>query len=217
MFVPFIIIVVIISLIVAAYFLLKDKIFGKSDSKGDKPNTPAGSSQVINSGTDEFPLKVGSKGLKVKQLQAGLNLKNNAKLDVDGKFGSKTQSALKKYYGITSLSQYDYDKYVYPYLSEINVEINKSSSFSGEAVKGKKAYSVSKDTHIFPAGKIFGVGDFLHIGEIKGYAVDSSAPEPAGMEGDLLGDVLCTQGEYYLVKRSDGVPVFVLQSETNIL
>jgi len=44
--------------------------------------------------SDDFPLKKGSKGLRVEQLQKAL-MKKNADIQADGKFGAATQAALK--------------------------------------------------------------------------------------------------------------------------
>lgn len=51
-----------------------------------------------------FELKKTSEGNTVKTLQALLNSKNNAKLTVDGKFGPLTDTAVRKYQSLKSLS-----------------------------------------------------------------------------------------------------------------
>jgi len=212
-----IIILIVISVIAAAFFLLKDKLFkNNTDDDPEKKTspTPGGVSIVTDS---EFPLKKGSRGLKVKQLQAGLNILKKAGLDVDGKFGTKTEKALNKNFGITKLSQYDYDKYVYPYLDQINLEINKTSSYSGTDAIGKNAYSNTDNTEIYPAVKVFGVGDFLEIGEVKGYTPDLDKPGSISNEGILLGSIEQIYDKYFLILAPDGSRIFSKQSQTNIL
>jgi len=51
-----------------------------------------------------FPLKFGTCGSNVKKLQAYLNKKGHV-LDVDGKFGPKTESAVLKVFGVKTVSQ----------------------------------------------------------------------------------------------------------------
>ncbi|HPI31242.1 MAG TPA: peptidoglycan-binding domain-containing protein [Bacteroidales bacterium] len=213
---PILIFIVIIALIATAIFLFKDKIFGKPDKAEDDKENKTTASGTAPSSNNEFPLKNGTKGLKVKQLQAGLNILKKTNLNIDGKFGPKTEKALKKHFGITKLTEYDYDKYVYPYLAQINAEINKNSSFSGEDFLGKKAYSSNAETRIFQANKIFGIGDFLRIGEVKGYTVDTENHFPAGISGTLLGDIIGIEGEYYLISDPEGATYFVLKSESVI-
>lgn len=61
-------------------------------------------------GNDNFPLQKGSKGQRVTQLQILLN-RSGAGLTADGVFGAMTESALNKYYGVTSVvSQYAFDQ-----------------------------------------------------------------------------------------------------------
>lgn len=58
------------------------------------------SESTVNGGTVEVTtevLKKGSAGANVKSLQLLLNGKNKAGLDVDGKFGAKTETAVKNY------------------------------------------------------------------------------------------------------------------------
>ncbi len=82
----------------AAYLLLKGKvkIFGK---KGDA-DSGTGTSTTTNGVPDvqkEFPLKKGSKGAKVKELQQALmTIDSNLKGGADGVFGAGTEAAVIK-------------------------------------------------------------------------------------------------------------------------
>jgi len=60
---------------------------GQQSSQGAKPSN------------DSFNLKLGSYGYKVTLLQSALN-KLGASLDVDGKYGQKTQSAITEFGGL---------------------------------------------------------------------------------------------------------------------
>lgn len=59
-----------------------------------------------------FPLKKGSKGQYVSNLQNGLNSKCNAKLVPDGAFGNLTQNALVKCFGPTQVDFALYNKII---------------------------------------------------------------------------------------------------------
>lgn len=60
----------------------------------------------------EFPLQIGSRGDNVKKLQAFLNQKINAGLNVDGVFGSKTAEAVKKTIGSSQVSESMFKQYI---------------------------------------------------------------------------------------------------------
>lgn len=63
-------------------------------------STPAPTSGCVttyNNTASIFPLKEGSKGSHVKQLQRFLNTNNNAALCVDGDWGPKTSAAVSAY------------------------------------------------------------------------------------------------------------------------
>jgi hypothetical protein len=73
------------------------------DAKVSDPNKPSG--QVIISNAEisklpigQFPLKFGSKSQKVYELQRALNQKYGTSIDLDGKFGQSTATALCKNY-----------------------------------------------------------------------------------------------------------------------
>ncbi len=73
--------------------LRKELGIGPPSSGSVETNTSSSNSAVAN---DSFPLKKGSKGLRVKKLQDFLNRENNESLTVDGIFGSKTEQAVKR-------------------------------------------------------------------------------------------------------------------------
>tara|TARA_R110000803_G_scaffold16317_1_gene44737 strand:+ start:21390 stop:21779 length:390 start_codon:yes stop_codon:yes gene_type:complete len=63
----------------------------------ETPSSDGGSSNTTEPAANEdFPLKKGSKGERVKKLQDFLNRENNESLAVDGIFGSKTEAAVKR-------------------------------------------------------------------------------------------------------------------------
>jgi hypothetical protein len=73
------------------------------DAKVVDPNKPTG--QVIIGNTElsklpigQYPLKFGSRSQKVFELQRALNQKYGTSIDLDGKFGQSTASALCKHY-----------------------------------------------------------------------------------------------------------------------
>ena len=62
----------------------------------ETPSNGGGSNTPAPAANDDFPLKKGSKGERVKKLQEFLNNNNNESLVVDGIFGSKTEAAVKR-------------------------------------------------------------------------------------------------------------------------
>lgn len=69
---------------------LRKELGIETPSNGGGSNTPAPAAN------DDFPLKKGSRGERVKKLQEFLNKTNNETLVVDGIFGSKTEAAVKR-------------------------------------------------------------------------------------------------------------------------
>jgi hypothetical protein len=71
-----------------------------ADTTDYKPPVHTGTKSSSKAGNDDFPLKKGSKGENVKQLQQALMNKYGSsvlpKYGADGDFGSETQNALKK-------------------------------------------------------------------------------------------------------------------------
>tara|TARA_Y100001972_G_C7579857_1_gene290881 strand:+ start:29 stop:421 length:393 start_codon:yes stop_codon:yes gene_type:complete len=83
----------VITLSVLAYFLFfKDKNNDKDDKNGDDQN---GDDQNAEQTQASFPLKKGSKGLRVRKLQKFLNDTGSHNLAVDGDFGPLTENAVK--------------------------------------------------------------------------------------------------------------------------
>lgn len=88
---------------------LKEDASNVTASPGaDKPSTSSSNSSGSSSGSSssnskpkvssiKSTLKEGSKGTDVKTLQKALNMHQNAKLDVDGIFGTKTKKAVKTF------------------------------------------------------------------------------------------------------------------------
>lgn len=84
---------------VGIYFLLrKPKSNGTTPSI--EPNNP-----TLPPVKKTFPLKRGSKGDKVKQLQRYLNINYSSGLVVDGDFGPKTEAALNTATGLSQVSE----------------------------------------------------------------------------------------------------------------
>ncbi len=115
-------IVVIVLAIIAAvvYFLF----FNKKPPTGETDIDTSGNK--INWTSDEFPLKQGSSGTKVKELQAALNILKNNNLATDGKFGAKTLAALQEGFKVDSLSEANYNTYIKPNITAINDFLAKS-------------------------------------------------------------------------------------------
>jgi peptidoglycan hydrolase-like protein with peptidoglycan-binding domain len=94
------IIIVIVSIVVIAtilYFVLKKK------------DTP--SSEVPATNPSAFPLKKGSTGPEVIQVQKYLNQKYSAGLAVDGIWGPKTNAAVTNFLQRDNISSDVYDKW----------------------------------------------------------------------------------------------------------
>lgn len=97
-----------IPILVGVYFIMKslrgnnkkndDVVSG--DVKEENPNPPKKNNNATTSTDSDFPLKKGSKGTLVKQLQQALGGKSVLKkYGVDGAFGSETETALVKVFG----------------------------------------------------------------------------------------------------------------------
>jgi len=76
--------------------LRKELGIGPPSTGGGTTSTGGNTQSNTSSANDTFPLKKGSKGLRVKKLQDFLNKENNESLVVDGIFGSKTEAAVKR-------------------------------------------------------------------------------------------------------------------------
>ena len=185
----FVIIIVVIVLIIAAvvYFLFfrKPKQLPPEklvDAKGVK----------ISWSDDGFPLKKLSSGPKVKSLQAALNILHNTALTIDGKFGDKTLSALKKYYGITSVSEADYNKYVLPNINKINAYM------SNHKEEPTKAIPVKQNTTIDFIGKSISANDAC-----------------TGFEAEPDSDIEYTMNEKKPIHYSVGQYIGIVEKDDN--
>lgn len=114
------------------YFLFKHLQEKKDDENVaafkdmiDQGNTASGSSASSGSSTpapkssgkkptvyNQFPLKYGSMGTLVKDIQTVLNKRFNAGIKVDGDWGGKTQEALKKFKQPTTFDSQAYAKFI---------------------------------------------------------------------------------------------------------
>ncbi len=102
-----IIVVVLILLIISATLVYKKYI--KNASKENEVITPpfvySNSNSNPSYSNAAFPLKKGMSGSLIVELQDSINKKCKANLVTDGKFGDKTEAALKSCYGSTQASQ----------------------------------------------------------------------------------------------------------------
>lgn len=93
-----IIIILIVAVIAfAGYKLWKkfEEYSGRLDGS-DPHAVPATNPVATNTRNDNFPLKKGSKGDRVKVVQRWCNWAKDCELTVDGDFGSKTEAAVQK-------------------------------------------------------------------------------------------------------------------------
>jgi len=95
-----IIVIIVVILGIAAFFIYK-KV---KKSGGSTPGSATGGS--------EFPLKQGSRGTKVENLQKALNKINPIELTVDGIFGPKTEADLLKKVGLKQLTKKQYEEFM---------------------------------------------------------------------------------------------------------
>lgn len=130
-----IVIIAILILGAIGFFLAKKYLFpnpldNDPDGSDSSVQNQSSSSKPVNSNSDinpdksDFPLKVGSKGQRVKELQAALNYYKGASLKIDGNFGPKTLEALKSAYNVSSVSWANYQVFVKPWLKQINAYID---------------------------------------------------------------------------------------------
>lgn len=83
------------------YYLAPDLFKKKAGDPLEELNllpgkTPSGSTKSEKYTDQSFPLKLNSEGTKVEIIQKALNLAVDAGLNTDGKWGTKTQEAMKK-------------------------------------------------------------------------------------------------------------------------
>lgn len=91
---------------IGGYLVIRN-ILGKNKSSNTESPTPDAPSKI---GAQDFPIKKGSKGDNVRELQTilvGINPNALPKYGVDGDFGSETESALFKYLNKKSVDSQD--------------------------------------------------------------------------------------------------------------
>lgn len=109
---------VIISIVIIAIIIYKKMISNKANSLPENSQT----SKSANTGKsiagfsckygNEFPLRYGSCGEKVKELQKILNIRAPVQITVDGQFGYKTQARVLTKFGKTSITENDWNTFV---------------------------------------------------------------------------------------------------------
>ena len=206
-----IIMIVIIIIAAVAFFLLKDKPFFKNLFKPKQaPELDVDKAgKKIDWSSDEFPLKKGSSGAKVKQLQAGLNIQKKNNLVLDGKFGEKTLAALKEGFGVDTLSEANYNTYILPNIAEINDYMNAShpankggstpSPIVNSSLIGKSVFA-NKDCEEYLAKKIDG-----------SYIIDDTKKVNKAKD-QYIGVVEQDNGTMLRCTRTDYTRVYVLKS-----
>ena len=109
----------VIALGVGGWYFMKKRKEKKMMMSMPPPTTSGGGSSSSGGGSSYsssgFPLKKGSGGSEVKALQKYLNSVGKYGLVVDGKFGSKTADALKRWNGKTSVSEGYYNSTIKQY------------------------------------------------------------------------------------------------------
>ena len=105
-----VIIFIVITLIIISSWLVYKKYIKPQPIQDELPpdngNTnPTGGGAPTNNTVMSFPLKKGMDNSSVIEVQNALNEKCKANLVADGKFGPKTEAALKSCYGVTQVSE----------------------------------------------------------------------------------------------------------------
>lgn len=207
-----IIVIIVILLGVATYLFIKggDKNKRKKDTDedgdmgGGSGNIPV-SSPTAPAPTNEFPLRRGSRGEKVKRLQIALasnpcltQLKVN-KVEVpepDGIFGGITEKALKTCFNITSVSQTMYNGII----AGSQPMVTPSSIVVGNVVKTKQTVrGLDANGKVYTKGGSRGDGFIsggLYAGVVKGFKEDN-----------VLGTLAMVDNFTYFMRKSDGSTV----------
>lgn len=74
-------------------------------------NSSYNKKQGIQPKVQSWPLKLGSSGAEVLNLQKYLNWKNNCGLKEDGQYGLETQNCVQDIYGVTEVDQTSYNQF----------------------------------------------------------------------------------------------------------
>lgn len=127
----FLVFAVILAATYAGYTLYKKYKQKKDEQSGDGsasagPRTGGGTTTTAPKDIfANFPLKKGSSGVLVKQLQTALLAQGGKlpKYGADGKFGAETEAALKSLYSITSV-----DEARFKYITETGPKAKATSS-----------------------------------------------------------------------------------------
>lgn len=113
----------IISLLIAAIIVAVIAIiWGKEIAAAikqmlsNKPTDPTAMPIPPATKQSTFPLKFGSEGAEVENLQRFLNERSNAGLTVDGVFGNKTQTATQQYLGTLQVTESYYNSVIVPWM-----------------------------------------------------------------------------------------------------
>lgn len=205
-----IIVIAVLIILTVLFFLFKDKLIGKKMPVPESNVDDAGNK--ITWSNDAFPLKKGSYGTRVKQLQAGLNMKGE-NLVIDGKFGKNTLAALKANYNIEQVTEYDYNQFIKPNLVAINDYIRKSTQEKTLSASGANSSPVPMGTVIgrsVQAAASF-QGFNAEADSDLGYIIDERSPINY-ITGQYIGIVERETNGWLQCVRSNGSRVFVLKN-----
>lgn len=195
-------------------FPMTDTIINKTKTSTRKPKTES----------NEFPLRKGSSGDKVAQLQTILNSKYKAGLTVDGKFGAKTEAALKKIGKALAVSES-----LFNVLTQgANTATQSSGSLGKDLVNAVFARDYKKTLAILKRMKntddyteannefkqyrlVNGVRQTLVNGLLNSF---SSAPQQEAIRYELLRMGLQYDGNKWSLSGLDGLPIVTLVPAT---
>tara|TARA_Y100000592_G_C5442094_1_gene303983 strand:- start:248 stop:832 length:585 start_codon:yes stop_codon:yes gene_type:complete len=147
---------------VGLYFLLRKP---KNPNIPNTPNTPS-SPNTPTTPVSEFPLKRGSKGDKVKQLQRYLNINYSSGLVVDGDFGPKTQAALNTATGLSQVSESWYQNNV------LNVNIPTVTDRDNDGIPDSIDIDGGDGTNVSPGNTSNNQNNLLSNNLMDGYQLN---------------------------------------------
>lgn len=142
----FIIIAVVLFVAIAAFLYKRSKKSKDDETNNNKTNGTTsngsgtgGTTSSITYTNDNFPLKKGSKGPRVKNLQKFLNWKGY-NLTVDGYFGEKTAAALLNANNMTKVEQSYYDEWMnlMEQYSSYQAYLNRNNSNSSSSIQASQ-------------------------------------------------------------------------------
>ena len=215
-----IIVIVIIAIIAAVIYF----VFASKKSKAIPESNTDNLGKKISWTDDEFPLKKGSSGIRVKQLQTGLNIIKNNNLAIDGKFGEKTLSALKEGFNIESLSEANYNTYIKPNIIKINDYLNQSHPANKPSRKsGPSSFmsAITGNSQVNFIGKsVSATGNFQGFtakadSDLE-YVIDENKPVNY-TSGQYIGVVEKEDNGWLRCVRSNGSRVFVLKTHAKTI